>query len=153
MKTFPFNRLRRYKTPSEDGFTLVELMIVVVIIGILAAIAVPIYANQMAEAHKAQVRSDVASTVTNLKNWENNNGYLSVPPAATFNGLIVKTNSSTQITLQVFNPDDQNNIEFCVQGQEQIGSNNFVYSYSTKTKQGTEAVCTAAPVDAAPNYG
>ncbi len=71
------NRLR-VRAQSESGFTLVELLVVMLILGLLAAIAIPAFFNQRIKAQDAEAKSTVKTAQTALETYatDNNGSYL-----------------------------------------------------------------------------
>ena len=59
----------------QAGFTLIEVLGVVVILGILAAVAVAAYTKNIRNAHKAEVLSDLSSITLKQKTFFNVNGH------------------------------------------------------------------------------
>ena len=89
-------------TSTRKGFTLIELLIVVVIIGILAAIAIPKFANTKEKAYVASMKSDLRNLVTAQEAYfaDNNSTYAASTGAMGTNyrassGVTVTINSST----------------------------------------------------------
>ena len=85
---------------NKKGFTLIELLIVVVIIGILAAIAIPKFANTKEKAYVASMKSDLRNLITAQEAYfsDNNSTY-----AGSTTNLGTTYKSSSGVTVTIFN--------------------------------------------------
>src|ERR1700745_3236499 len=119
---------------NKKGFTLIELLIVVVIIGILAAIAIPKFANTKDKAYVAAMKSDLRNVATYEEQY-----------AADNQGAYFSGTATSGTPLQGFNPSQNVTIVVtAVAGPPASWSGTASHAHSTKTCQITngDITCT-----------
>ena len=75
-------RIRKSTEDGDAGFTLVELLVVVVILGVLAAIAIPSFLRQQDKAWQRATLVDLHNAAEAMESYFSDNGtYLGATPA------------------------------------------------------------------------
>lgn len=76
-------RIRSFARAGDDGFTLVELLVVVLMLVALVGIAVPTFVGQQARAERAAVQSELRTAAIALESFRARNGVYGIAALAT----------------------------------------------------------------------
>lgn len=86
------------KAPRQLGFSLIELMIVVAVIGLLSAIALPSYSQYIKRGKRAEARSEVLKAGGWLERYYTENNRYSDTTASTVNAAFTSRFSAVPST-------------------------------------------------------
>ncbi|MBF0564231.1 MAG: type II secretion system protein [Nitrospirae bacterium] len=104
----------RSEDGKDGGFTLTELLVTIVIIGILTAIAVPLYLGQKDKSIRSEASGNLLSIRALLEQYYNENGcyYKDTTNTCPATSTTITGVTSIQSFLPAFKPGNQNALNY-----------------------------------------
>ena len=134
------------KTTSRNGFTLIELIIVMVILGIMAAVAVPRYLDSIANAEESAEDAVISAVRNGLKQYANNSlveGGRATWPTNPFDALSEKPAGYTEDD-DVADTDGEWTFVYFMDGvgmitHQRADNSRYTWEYDAGTQDGDDA--------------
>ena len=142
----------RERGQGESGFTLVELLVVMLILGLLAAIAIPAFFNQRDKARDSQAKVYDRTAETAMETYATDNGgNYSGATAAKLQGIESTLNGATisGVTVPAGSGDTTNN-SYTVSVTSSTGN---VFSITRHDNGTTSLTCTTGGTAGCPTGG
>jgi type IV pilus assembly protein PilA len=137
---------------DESGFTLVELLVVMLILGLLAAIAIPAFFNQRDKARDAQAKVYARTAETAMETYATDNGGVYTGAnAAALQGIESTLNGAniSAVTVPAGNGDTTNK-SYKISVTSQTGN---VFSVTRHDNGTTDLSCTTGGTAGCPTGG